>query len=141
MLFWGTIFWHSMTDNYFMIRYQVKNNIMHLFYYLIKAWVIENEIAFPLNHQDFCKNHLHSFNECKSGRENLDSTTTWKVSKYGVISGPHFTVFSPDTGKYGPQITPYLGTFRAVDMQWFQPKIQIEFQFSYLVVTRSHWGY
>ena len=40
-LFWGTIFWHSMTDNYFMIRYQVKNNIMYLFYYLTKAWVIK----------------------------------------------------------------------------------------------------
>ena len=27
--------------------------------------------------------------------------TAWKVSKYGVISGPI-------TGKYGPEITPYL---------------------------------
>ena len=26
--------------------------------------------------------------------------TVWKVSKYGVISGPYFSVFSPDTGKY-----------------------------------------
>ena len=32
--------------------------------------------------------------------------TAWKVSKYGVISGPI-------TGKYGPEITPYLDTFRA----------------------------
>ena len=81
-LFWGTIFWHSMTDNYFMIRYQVKNNIMYLFYYLTKAWVIKlieftvylswEWNCFPLNHQDFCKNHLHSFNMYKSGRENLD---------------------------------------------------------------------
>ena len=30
-----------------------------------------------------------------------------KVSKYGVISGPN-------TGKYGPEITPYLDTFHAV---------------------------
>ena len=29
--------------------------------------------------------------------------TAWKVSKYGVISGPI-------TGKYGPEITPYLVT-------------------------------
>ena len=35
----------------------------------------------------------------------------WKVSKYGVISGPYFPVFSPNTGKYGPEITPYLDTF------------------------------
>ena len=37
--------------------------------------------------------------------------TAWKVSKYGVISGPYFPVFSPNTGKYGPEITPYFDTF------------------------------
>ena len=40
--------------------------------------------------------------------------TAWKVSKYGVISGSYFPVFSPNTGKYGPEITPYLNTFHAV---------------------------
>ena len=38
----------------------------------------------------------------------------WKVSKYGVISGLYFPVFSSNTGKYGPEITPYLDTFHAV---------------------------
>ena len=33
--------------------------------------------------------------------------TAWKKSKYGVISGLN-------TGKYGPEITPYLETFHAV---------------------------
>ena len=33
--------------------------------------------------------------------------TAWKVSKYVVISGPN-------TGKYGPEITPYLDTFHTV---------------------------
>ena len=32
---------------------------------------------------------------------------TWKVSRYGTIS-------RPNTGKYGPEITPYLDTFHAV---------------------------
>ena len=32
--------------------------------------------------------------------------TAWKVSKYGVYSGPN-------TRKYGPQKTPYLDTFHA----------------------------
>ena len=40
--------------------------------------------------------------------------TTWKVSKYGVVSGPYFSVFWLNTGKYGPEITPYLATFHAV---------------------------
>ena len=34
-----------------------------------------------------------------------------QVSKYGVISGPYSPVFSPNTGKYGPELTPYLDTF------------------------------
>ena len=29
--------------------------------------------------------------------------TAWKVSKYGFFSGPHFPVFSPNTGNYGPK--------------------------------------
>ena len=32
----------------------------------------------------------------------------------GVFSGPYFPVFSPDTGKYGPEKTPYLDNFHAV---------------------------
>ena len=32
---------------------------------------------------------------------------TWKVSKYGVFS-------SLNTGKYGPEKTPYLDTFHAM---------------------------
>ena len=41
-------------------------------------------------------------------------TTAWKVSKYGVVSGPYFPVFVMNTGKYGPEITPYLDTFHTV---------------------------
>ena len=40
--------------------------------------------------------------------------TAWKVSKYGVISGPYFPVFGLNTGKYGSEIIPYLDTFHAV---------------------------
>ena len=46
------------------------------------------------------------------------------MSKYGVISGPYFpafgmntdrySVFIPNAGKYGPEITPYLDTFHVV---------------------------
>ena len=60
--------------------------------------------------------------------------TAWKVFKYGFISGPYFLVlglntseystseyvwilnllFILKTGKYGPEINPYLDTFHAV---------------------------
>ena len=36
------------------------------------------------------------------------------MSRYGVISCPYFPVFSPNTGKYGPEITPHLVTFHTV---------------------------
>ena len=44
----------------------------------------------------------------------LKHHTAWKVSKYGVFSGPYFLVFSPNTGKYGPGKTPCLDTFHKV---------------------------
>ena len=40
----------------------------------------------------------------------------WKVSNYGVFSGPYFLVFRPNTGKYGPEETPYLDHFHAVNL-------------------------
>ena len=46
--------------------------------------------------------------------------TAWNVSKYGVISGPYFPVFSPNTGKYGPEITPYLDTFHSVPVALYE---------------------
>ena len=36
--------------------------------------------------------------------------------KYGVFSGRYFPVFSPNTGKYGPEKNPYLDIFHAVDI-------------------------
>ena len=33
---------------------------------------------------------------------------------YKAFSGPYFPVFSPNTGKYGPEKTPYLDTFHTV---------------------------
>ena len=36
------------------------------------------------------------------------------MSKYGVYSSPYFPVFSPNTGKYRLEKTPYLDTFHVV---------------------------
>ena len=36
------------------------------------------------------------------------------MSKYGDFSGSYFLVFSPNTGKYGPEKSPYFDTFYAV---------------------------
>ena len=70
--------------------------------------------------------------------------TAWKVSKYGVISGPYFpvfglnterflwiSVFSPSTGKYGREITPYLDTFHTV------PVLSLRFCVLLMHLTKS----
>ena len=44
----------------------------------------------------------------------MKASTAWKVSKYGVLSGPYFPAFGLNTGKYGPEITPHLDTFHAL---------------------------
>ena len=46
--------------------------------------------------------------------KSLESATAWKVSKYGVISGPYFSAFGLNAGKYGPKTTLYLDTFHTV---------------------------
>ena len=39
----------------------------------------------------------------------LFDNTSWKVSKYVVISGPYFLIFSVNTGKYGLEINSVFG--------------------------------
>ena len=39
------------------------------------------------------------------------------MSNYGVFSGLYFPVFWLNTGKYGPEKTPYLDTLHAVFIQ------------------------
>ena len=46
------------------------------------------------------------------------------VSKCEVVSGPYFPLFSPNTGKYGAEITPYLDNFHSV-----------------LVISLNRWNY
>ena len=45
------------------------------------------------------------------------NNTEWKLFQYRVSSGPDFSVFSPNAGKYGPEKTPYLDTFHEVQIQ------------------------
>ena len=58
------------------------------------------------------------------------------MSKYGVISGPYFPVFSSNTGKYGPELTAYLDTFHAV--QDIQILVFLSFQV-FLNVSHSYY--
>ena len=52
----------------------------------------------------------------KYKKDNMKKITKSLREKcYGVISGPCFPVFRLNTGKYGPEITPYLDTFHAVN--------------------------
>ena len=61
-----------------------------------------------------CKKKGKLWDSSLAFREVLASTE-WKVSKYGVLSGPYFPVFSPGAGKCRPEKTPYLDTFHALE--------------------------
>ena len=54
------------------------------------------------------------YEPCYTHSQNPFASTAWKVSKYGVFSGPYFSVFNPNTGKYRLEKTTYLDAFQAV---------------------------
>ena len=60
--------------------------------------------------------HNNQNNHIDNRNSNIIVLTARKVSKYGVFSGPYFPVFGLNTGKYGPEKTPYFDTFHAVTM-------------------------
>ena len=47
-----------------------------------------------------------------SQREKCPNTELFLVRSF--LYTPYLSVFSPNTGKYGPEITPYLHTFHVV---------------------------
>ena len=67
-----------------------------------------------------CFNLRHEASDICSIILVCDVATLWKVSKYRVISGLYFPVFSPNIGKYGLEISPYLDTFHALMLHVFQ---------------------
>ena len=103
----------------------VKNlRVKREMYYLLKIYHQQIKFRIPTNSfwkiaYFLTKIHVNLFICSKK-------FTAWKVSKYGVVSGTYFlvfllnteryylSVFSPNTGKYGPEISPYLETFHAV---------------------------
>ena len=48
----------------------------------------------------------------------MKSGTAWKVSKYGVFSGPFFPVLGLNTGKYRLEKNPYLDILQAMWNLW-----------------------
>ena len=45
------------------------------------------------------------------------------MSKYGDYSGPYFSVFGLNTGKYGLEKNPYLVTFHTMELELNFPRI------------------
>ena len=67
-----------------------------------------------------------------------DLSTAWKVPKCGVISGPYFSVFGLNTGKYGPETTPYLDTFHAMDPSQNLSSVYVEWSCA-VRITNTSW--
>ena len=94
-------------------------------YYLTIRYTINSFLCF--SHLAYKYIYMKVYIRCTYENVNIRFTeiwkynTTWKVPKHRVVSGPHFPVFSPhfpvfspNIGKYGPEKTPYLDTFQAV---------------------------
>ena len=64
--------------------------------------------------------------------------TAWKVFKYGVFSGLYFPVFSPNTGKYGPEKTPYLDTFHTVSKNQSFPTFLTGIEMGYWLILKNN---
>ena len=72
-----------------------------------------------------CLHHLHfTVNTCDTLREKCPNTELFLVRIFphsGWIrrDTKYLSVFSPNAGKYGPEVTPYLDIFRAVTVTAF----------------------
>ena len=51
--------------------------------------------------------------------------TAWKVSKYEVFCGPYFSVFSPNTEKYGPEKKSVFGHFSRHEIETLFVEVQV----------------
>ena len=60
------------------------------------------------------------------------------MSKYEVVSGPYFPAFGPNTGKYGPEMTPCLDIFHAVFISEFE-QADASFEFITNNFQYYHW--
>ena len=54
------------------------------------------------------------------------SQNSVKSVQIRIFSGPYFYVFGPNTGKYGPEKTPYLDTFHAASKQGNQGFVGVQ---------------
>ena len=96
-------------------------SIFFIFQFFMK-WVVDGKSNRSSHFYDFSKKYQDSnqffFLLVETGhgkhRKLIMTYTAWKISKYGVISGPYFPAFSLKIGKYEPEITSYLDTFHAV---------------------------
>ena len=80
--------------------------------FLVKFYQKSNIEILKLNLNVYFQNSWPYCRRCRVS--NQITCKLWKVSKYRVISGPYIPVFSPSTGKYGPEKTSYLDTFHAL---------------------------
>ena len=82
---------------------------------------LRHERVKVVSHRLTYASNLSMFAACTQLIVSFDSIA-WKLSKCGVISRPYSPVFSSNTGKSRPEITPYLDTFYAVRVRVINEK-------------------
>ena len=77
--------------------------------------------------------NISSISNSRNLRWNILSFVSRHCVKNVQIRSYFWSVFSPNAGKYGPEITPYLDTFRAVRVvanEWLKTSVWNCFSFS-----------
>ena len=88
----------STPGNYVKLRVDNKQNLQHIWTNSVHYQNYTKKLAWKDKHQESFI--LRVFQICQYCWDILSTTTAWKVSRYGDFSGPYFTAFGLNTGRY-----------------------------------------
>ena len=76
--------------------------------------MLSGKVSISANKMVYAEGTILWWGLCIPSFRTIAMFTAWKLSKYGVFSGPYFPVFGQNTGKYGSEKTPYMDTSHTV---------------------------
>ena len=128
--------WHVFL-NYYLIKPRRLKRIFRKLFIRLKNLGNRNSDYILVEFERAASNSIQNFNHSFNPQPFTNTTLRWlawligfygrifynliiiintarKVSNYGVFSGPYFPLLRLNTGKYGPEKTPYLDAFHVV---------------------------
>ena len=130
--------WHVFL-NYYLIKPRRLTTVFRKLFIRLKNLGNRNSDYILVEFERAASNSIQNFNHSFNRQPFTNTTLRWlawligfygrifynliiiintarKVSNYGVFSGPYFPLLRLNTGKYGPEKTPYLDAFHVVQL-------------------------